>query len=76
MVKEIWVNMVDIWEYNLTDAIERYEDCLDFSVMSVDEFKEECIKTITYYFENEMLGNEINYNNLVCDTAAVYEMLR
>ena len=44
--------------------------------MPLDEFKQECIDLITYYFENEMLGNEINYNNIVIDTAQAYEMLK
>lgn len=74
--KEIWVNLMAIWENSIIDAIENNEDYIDFNIMPLDEFKQECIDLITYYFENEMLGNEINYNNIVIDTAQAYEMLK
>ena len=74
--KEIWVNLMEIWENSIIDAIENNEDYIDFSIMPLDEFKQECIELITYYFENEMLGNKINYNNIVIDTAQSYEMLK
>ena len=57
-----------------------YKDIIASSVMFIDridgreEFKEECINAIAYYFENEMLGLEINYNDIVSDTAAAYEI--
>ena len=73
--REIWVNMVEIWDNNITDAIEDNKDYIDFSIMPYDEFKEECFNLISYYFDNDMLGNEINYNNLVLDTAKDYDML-
>ena len=70
------INMIEVWDNGLTDAIERYKEYIDFSIMPLDEFKQECIDLIGYYFENEMLGNEINYNNIVIDTAQAYEMLK
>ena len=42
--------------------------------MSEDEFIEECINALTYYFDNEMLGESVNYNDIVSDTAKTYEM--
>ncbi len=33
-----------------------------------------CINTLTYYFDNEMLGESVNYNDIVSDTAKTYEM--
>ena len=42
--------------------------------MSEEECIEECINTLTYYFDNEMLGESVNYNDIVSDTAKAYEM--
>ena len=68
------LNMIEVWDNGLTDAIERYKEYIDFSIMPLDEFKQECIDLIGYYFENEMIGLEINYNDIVSDTAKVYKM--
>ena len=76
MAREIIVNISAVWRNNLTDAIEDNKEYIDFSIMPYDEFMEECLNLITYYFDNEMLGNEINYKTLVLDTAKVYEMIR
>ena len=70
----VLVDMAEVWSNGVEDAIEYYEDYLDFSLMTREEFKEECINAIAYYFENEMLGLEINYNDIVSDTAAAYEI--
>ena len=70
------VNMAEVWENNVTDAIEENREYLDFTVMPLDEFKQECIEEIRYYFDNDMIGLEINYNNLVTDTAKTYGMLK
>ena len=44
--------------------------------MPRDEFVEECLETITYYFDNEMLGGSLdaNYDSIVSDTAKTYEL--
>ena len=76
MARAIMVNLLDIWGNNIEDAIENNKEYLDFSVMPYDEFKEECINLLTFYFDNEMLSIEPNYNNFVLDTARDYEMLR
>ena len=68
------LNMIEVWDNVLTDAIERYKEYIDFSIMPLDEFKQECIDLISYYFENEMIGLEINYNDIVSDTAKLYKM--
>ena len=68
------INMIEVWDNGLSDAIERYKDYIDFSIMPLDEFKQECIDLINYYFKNEMIGLEINYNDIVSDTAKDYEM--
>ena len=68
------VNMAEVWSNGIDDAIAYYEDYLDFSAMTIEEFKEECIKLIAYYFENEMIGLEINYYDIVSDTAEAYEI--
>lgn len=66
----IWVNLVEVWENNIIDAIDYYDGFIDFSVVSREELKEECLNLIQYYFDNEMLGNEINYRNIVIDIAS------
>ncbi len=70
----VLIDMAEVWSNGVDDAIEYYEDYLDFSLMTREEFKEECIKAIAYYFENEMLGLEINYRDIVSDTAEAYEI--
>ena len=70
----VLVDMAEVWSNGIDDAIDYYEDYLDFSLMTREELKEECIKVIAYYFDNEMLGLEINYNDIVSDTAAAYEI--
>ena len=42
--------------------------------MSIEEFKEECINYITFYFDNDMISLEPNYNDIVIDIAKSYEM--
>ena len=74
--REIWVNLAEVWEYGITDAVERNDGYIDFSIMPLEEFVQECIDLIIYYYGNEMLGNEINYNNIVIDTAQDYDMLK
>ena len=76
MARAILVNLVEIWNNNIADAIENNKEYLDFSVMPYNEFIEECINLLTFYFDNEMLSVEPNYNNLVLDTARDYEMLK
>ena len=71
---QIWINIMDCWNNSIDDAIERNKEYIDFSVLSIDEFKQECIELLTYYFENEMLGDEVNFNNIVGDIASSYEM--
>ena len=68
------VNVAEVWKNFIDDAIVSNEDYLDFSVMPMEEFKEECINLITYYFDNDMISLEPNYNNIVIDTAKSYEM--
>ena len=68
------VNMIEVWDNGLTDAIERYKEYIDFSIMPLDEFKQECLDLINYYFENEMIGLDVNYNDIVSDTAKDYDM--
>lgn len=68
------VNVAEVWQNCIDDAIVSNEDYLDFSVMPMDEFKEECLNLITYYFDNDMIGLEPNYNDIVIDTAKSYEM--
>ena len=68
------VNVAEVWQNCIDDAIVSNKDYLDFSVMPMDEFKEECINLITYYFDNDMIGLEPNYNAIVIDTAKSYEM--
>lgn len=68
------VNVAEVWQNFIDDAIVSNEDYLDFSVMPMDEFKEECLNLITYYFDNDMIGLEPNYNDIVIDTAKSYEM--
>ncbi len=76
MARELMVNLVEIWENNITAAIEDNKDYIDFTIMPYDEFKEECINLLRYYFDNEMLSIEPNYNNFVLDTARDYNMMR
>lgn len=68
------VNVAEVWQNCIDDAIVSNEHYLDFSVMPMDEFKEECLNLITYYFDNDMIGLEPNYNDIVIDTAKSYEM--
>ena len=70
------VNMREVWENNIIDAIEYHKDYIDFTVMPVEEFIEECINVIEYYFDYEMIGLDINYRNIVIDTANTYEMVK
>ena len=70
----VLVNLAEVWENGIDDAIEEYKDYLDFSSMPAAEFKEECIKEIAYYFDNEMIGLEINYKDIVSDTAKNYDL--
>ena len=70
----IWVNLAEVWEFGIVDAIERYREFIDFSIIPYDEFKNECIDSIVYSFENDTLGNEIFYNDIVSDTAKANEM--
>ena len=71
---DIVINLTEYWRNNIVDSIERYRDYISFSTMSEDEFIEECVNTLTYYFDNEMLGDSINFNDIVSDTAKTYEM--
>ena len=68
------LNMIEVWDNGLTDAIERYKEYIDFSIMPLDEFKQECLDLINYYFENEMIGLDVKYNDIVSDTAKDYDM--
>ena len=61
--------METIYTAELLDGSNDWE-----SAMSEEEFIEECINTLTYYFDNEMLGESVNYNDIVSDTAKTYEM--
>ncbi len=70
------LNLAEVWNNCIDDAIDYYRDYLDFTVMPIEEFKEECIREITYYFDNEMIGLEINYNDIVSDMAKTYELWR
>lgn len=70
------VNLAEVWNNCIDDAIDYYSDYLDFTVMPVEEFKEECINEITYYFDNDMIGLDINYNDIVSDMAKTYELWR
>ena len=72
--RQFWVNMAEIWENGIVDAIEYNSDYIDFSDMPLDEFKEECIELISNYIENDMLGCEINFNIFVIDVARCYDM--
>ena len=71
---QIWINVMEYWNNSLDDAIERYEEYIDFSMMPLEEFKQECIDLLIYYFENEMLGNEVNFDSIVGNIASSYEM--
>ncbi len=68
------VNLTEYWRNSIIDSIERYRDYISFSAISEDDFIEECVNTITYYFDNEMLGDSVNFNDIVSDTAKTYEM--
>ncbi len=70
----VLVNVIEVWQNCIDDAIVSNEDYLDFSVMSIEEFKEECINYITFYFDNDMISLEPNYNDIVIDIAKSYEM--
>ena len=70
------VNLAEVWENCIDDAIDYYSEYLDFTVMPLAEFKEECITIITDYFDNDMIGLDINYRDIVSDTAKIYEMWR
>ena len=70
----VLVNVIEVWQNCIDDAIVSNEDYLDFSVMSMEEFKKECINYITFYFDNDMISLEPNYNDIVIDTAKSYEM--
>ena len=74
MDRKINIDLMEYWRNNLLDSIERYSDCISFDTMSQDIFVDECLETITYYFDNEMLGESINYNDIVSDTAKAYEL--
>ena len=68
------INLTEYWRNSIIDSIERYREYISFSAMSEDEFIEECVNTLTYYFDNEMLGDSVNFNDIVSDTAKTYEM--
>lgn len=70
------VNLAEVWNNCIDDAIDYYSDYLDFTVMPLEDFKEECINEITYYFDNDMIGLDINYNDIVSDMAKTYELWR
>ena len=70
------LNLAEVWENSIDDAIDYYSEYLDFTVMPLEEFKEECITIITDYFDNDMIGLDINYKDIVSDTAKIYEMWR
>ena len=71
---DIVINLTEYWRNSIIDSIERYCDYITFSAMSEEEFVEECVNTLTYYFENEMLGDSVDFNDIVSDTAKTYEM--
>ena len=75
-MKELLVNMMEVWENNVIDAIEANREQFNFTLMPYDELKQECLEAIKYYFDNEMIGIDFNYNNLVLDTAKSYNILR
>lgn len=70
------LNLAEVWNNCIDDAIDYYRDYLDFTVMPIEEFKEECISEISYYFDNEMIGLELNYNDIVSDMAKTYDLWR
>lgn len=75
LVKDrIQINLIEIWEHRLEDAIDEYNEHLDFSNVPPADFKDECINYLIYCFDNEMLGSEINYKDIVYDTAKSYNM--
>ena len=76
MDRKINIDLVEYWRNRISDSVENYEDCLSFDSMPKDEFIEECVGTITYYFDNEMLGGSLdaNYDNIVSDAAKTYEL--
>ena len=69
-------NRKAIWETGIDDAMERNYDCIEYSEMTSDEFKNECIETVAYYYEHN--GNRFsgNYDDIVSDTAKIYGMWR
>ena len=71
---DIVIHLTEYWRNSIIDSIERYCDYITFSAMSEEEFVEECVNTLTYYFENEMLGDSVDFNDIVSDTAKTYEM--
>ena len=71
---EIRLNLIELWGYHLADAIEEYNEHIDFSTIPPADFKDECINYLIYCFDNEMLGSEINYKDIVYDTAKSYNM--
>ena len=71
---DIVINLTEYWRNSIIDSIERYCDYITVSAMSEEEFVEECVNTLTYYFENEMLGDSVDFNDIVSDTAKTYEM--
>ena len=76
MAEDRILNLTEYWRNRICDSLERYEGCISFSNMSKDEFIQECLKTITYYYDNEMLGESlsVNFDDLVSDTAKTYEL--
>lgn len=70
------INAAEIWQNAIDEAIEQYKDYLDFSVMPLEEFKAECLETVAYYFDNDMIGLDTNYKDVVSDTAKLYEIWR
>ena len=78
MAEDRILNLTEYWRNRISDSLERYEDCISFNSMPKDEFIEECLKTITYYYDNEMLGESLsmNFDDLVSDTAKAHELWR
>lgn len=77
MIKVIKENLnsdlQDVWEYGIDDAIEENADYIDFTVISKEDLRSECLEYIKYCFENDMISLEPDYNNIVIDTARNYD---
>lgn len=67
------IELKNVWEYGIDEAIKENSDYINFTTISQEDLRNECLDYIKYCFDNDMIGLEVNYKNVVIDTAKTYE---